>query len=199
MTKKEKKEAAAVGTTLLLLAGGLMAVTAFKSKNEEGKGGLNSDFYDIDDLTRSATAKKKGIKEQFQQPNAQTIANANLYLQHILNPLADKLGKVYADSWYRHPKLNAAVGGVDDSLHLDAWATDLIYKKAGITDNKTLVKAILLMDIPFHKLILSGKPSNPSIVHVSWRPQDRANQTYLKDSNGKYTPVSKNYVLNLLK
>jgi len=77
--------------------------------------------FTLEELTRSATAKAKGID---QTPSLDALAN--------LRRLAVELEKVRAltgkplkiHSGYRSPELNAAVGGAKQSFHLVGCAAD---------------------------------------------------------------------------
>lgn len=195
MAQKKKDNSALL--FVLLVGGGLMFASAKPKIKKTGK--LKSKFYDEADLRHSDIAKSKGINQQFTQPLSDEIyANANYFVSKVLDPISSKIGKVKADSWWRSSELNSFVGGVSDSHHLKALATDLKYEKAGVLDNELLVKAILLMDIPFHKLIISGGLKDPSIVHISLKHSNNAKQIYLKDSQGNYAPVTKKSVLDAL-
>lgn len=72
---------------------------------------------------------------------------------------------IHVDSWYRCPKLNAAVGGAKYSAHMDGWAVDFTCKPLS---TEAIVQAIAVSNIQFDQCIQEG-----SWVHISFAPELR--------------------------
>ena len=51
-------------------------------------------------------------------PSEHLISLMRMHCEDILQPIRDKFGRVRINSGYRNPKLNAAVGGVRNSIHM---------------------------------------------------------------------------------
>lgn len=79
--------------------------------------------FTLEELTASATAKAKGIKNV---PSTQEVACLTALAQNVLQPLREWWGKpITIGSGYRCPELNKAVGGVSNSQHMKGMAVDL--------------------------------------------------------------------------
>lgn len=92
-------------------------------------------------------------------------------VEHVLDPARAIYGKpVRVSSGYRCPKLNALVGGANNSQHLMGEAAD-VYTDDGVRGNLALAKIIVERTI-FDQLILEGTTDgklNPTWVHVSYK------------------------------
>lgn len=71
-------------------------------------------------IHRSEAASKDG------QPVPSILRNKCQFHAFVLERVRHRLGDkpIHMLSWYRSPAHNAAVGGVSNSQHLEAWATD---------------------------------------------------------------------------
>jgi len=79
--------------------------------------------FSYNELTRSSTAKRKGIDNT---PGVEDIRNLQALCDTILQPIREKFGKpIIVSSGYRCPKLNKAVGGVKNSDHMYGCAADI--------------------------------------------------------------------------
>ena len=82
-----------------------------------------TEYFDLAELTRSATATRLGIMNV---PPQTAVGNLRNLCQKVLEPLRQHVGKpIIVTSGYRSKELNKAVGGVDNSQHLVGEAADL--------------------------------------------------------------------------
>ena len=82
-----------------------------------------TEHFDLAELTRSATAARKGI---INVPSQTAVGNLRNLCQKVLEPLREHVGKpITVTSGYRSKELNKAVGGVENSQHLVGEAVDL--------------------------------------------------------------------------
>ena len=100
-------------------------------------------------------------------PNEKEILKLNLLVQHVLQPLRDKFGRViHVNSGYRTPEVNKEVGGSVKpiSQHCKGEAADL-----NTDDNATLFH-IIRFYLDFDQLIWEGgTDTQPGWVHVSYK------------------------------
>lgn len=84
---------------------------------------LVSDYFTLEEFTRSWTAVKHGICND---PSEKVIANLNYGCSKVLDPLRQTYGKpIIITSGYRCKELNKLVGGVTNSWHQDGNAADI--------------------------------------------------------------------------
>ena len=82
-----------------------------------------TEHFDLEELTRSATATRLGLMNV---PPQTAVGNLRNLCQKVLEPLRQHLGKpIIVTSGYRSKELNKAVGGVENSQHLVGEAADL--------------------------------------------------------------------------
>lgn len=112
--------------------------------------------FTLEELTRSATARKQGIDNTATDP---LIRSALLHLAvNILQPLRNAIGKpLKINSGYRCPDLNKAVGGVPTSQHTKGEAADV-----AAADPLALAQQAKDMELPFDQMIIY-----PTFVHFS--------------------------------
>lgn len=102
-----------------------------------------SEHFTLEELTRSATAKARGIDNT---PTERDKANLKRLADQVLEPLRKMAGvPIIVTSGYRCPKLNAAVGGEPTSQHMRGEAADI-----KCADNRMLFAAAM-------ELMLLGK------------------------------------------
>ncbi len=120
--------------------------------------------FTLDELTRSATARRLGIDNT---PTRQAAANLKQLVANILDPLREAYGApIYVNSGYRCPVLNRAVGGSASSQHLTGEAADITAgSKAG---NRRLYE--LLRNLPVDQAI---NEHDFAWLHVSYGPRHR--------------------------
>lgn len=121
-------------------------------------------YFTIQELTASATAKRKGIDNT---PDAVATANLTALVANILDPLREAYGKpVVVTSGYRCQKLNRAVGGAARSQHCTGCAADIRTLSDRNWENRQLFDLIQKLKLPFDQLI---DEYNYDWVHVSFR------------------------------
>ena len=120
--------------------------------------GTISKNFSYREFEESPTAKAKGIHnviDTFEKRDALR----SLVLE-VLQPLRDAWGKpLHVNSGYRCPELNALVGGVPTSQHMEGEAADIA------TDTPAeLARLAMKLGLPFDQMILY-----PTFVHFSHR------------------------------
>ncbi|MCS6980240.1 MAG: D-Ala-D-Ala carboxypeptidase family metallohydrolase [Flavobacteriales bacterium] len=151
---------------------------------------LSKDFT-LEELIRSQTAERHGIKEQFDPPK-KVIENLKTLCEKVLQPLRDKLAKpIYISSGYRCSRLNALVGGSPSSDHVSGNAVDLNFYDKGTEDNLRLARGIIDWNLPFKQLILEGGSlENPRWIHVAYDPQNKKNKKELLFADFSVRPTA---------
>ena len=83
-------------------------------------------FFSIEELTKSATAKRLGIDNT---PSDNIKKNLTLFIEKVLDPIREDWGgPITVSSGYRCPELNAKVGGAKTSGHQYGYCADLQVK-----------------------------------------------------------------------
>lgn len=121
--------------------------------------------FTLEEFTASSTAKANGITNV---PSTQQVANLCALVHYVLQPLRDAMGQeIKIGSGYRCPKLNAAVGGVSNSQHLNGEAADLCIDGDRIKGKRWFdwIKA----HVEFDQLIMEHNTKGSYWVHVSYR------------------------------
>ena len=121
--------------------------------------------FTLEEFTASDTAKAKGISNI---PSTQQVANLCALVHHVLQPLRNAMGQeIKIGSGYRCPKLNAAVGGVSNSQHLNGEAADLCIDGDKLKGKRWFdwIKAHVVFD----QLIMEHNAKGSYWVHVSYR------------------------------
>lgn len=142
-------------------------------------------YFTINELTRSATAKRLGIDNT---PNKNIRLNLEALGTNILDPLRDAWGApIIVTSGYRCQRLNKAVGGASNSQHLYGQAADIRTVSDRREDNMKLLRKIIEMELPFDKLIAEYVDSSgrPDWIHISYSPARRGIKLTCK--GGKYS------------
>lgn len=137
-------------------------------------------YFSIKELTKSATAARKGIKND---PSIEECKSLTALIEKVLDPLREAYGKpIIVTSGYRCPKLNAAVGGSASSQHVKGEAADIRSVADTPEENKKLFDLIVKLGLPFDQLI---NEYNYDWVHVSFGPRHRRQKLKAIKSNGK--------------
>lgn len=124
--------------------------------------------FTLAELTVSQEATRRGIPND---PDAQSLANLQLLVRHVLDPLRDALGPVSISSGYRSPRVNKLVGGASSSQHVMGQAAD--FTVSGMTPME-VVDRIRAMGLPVDQCIQEfGR-----WVHVSY--SDRHRRQFLR-------------------
>lgn len=144
---------------------------------------LSKDF-SLKELVRSDTATRMGHPNK---PDDKTIANLKLLCEKVLQPIRDHYGKtVRVNSGYRHPDVNASVGGSKTSDHCKGEAADIEIE--GIANGAL---AVWVRDnLSFRQCILEfytkGIPDS-GWVHVSYVAGDLKKQCLTATKEGGKT------------
>lgn len=123
---------------------------------------IKSDFFTLEEFTRSSTAKKLKIDNT---PSDEVIKNIEYGVQMVLDPLRRMLQTpITITSGYRCSALNKAVGGVSNSWHTKGNAADIRVK------NEEEAKAIfqVLKTLPSVDTVLFEHSANSIWMHVQW-------------------------------
>ena len=133
--------------------------------------------FTLEEFTASATAKAKGITNV---PSTQQVANLCALVHNVLQPLRDEMGhEIKIGSGYRCPILNAAVGGVSNSQHMNGEAADLCIDGDRIKGKRWLdwIKAHVVFD----QLIMEHNAKGSYWVHVSFRSDGKNRKQVISD------------------
>ena len=145
-----------------------------------------SKYFTLEEMTASATAKRKGISNK---PTADIVAALQRLVKNILDPLREEWGApIIVTSGYRSVKLNSAVGGARGSQHTYGQAADIRTVSDRPEDNRKLRDLLIKLNLPFDQLI---DEYNCDWLHVSYRAAGNRGQILsAKWSKGKtvYTP-----------
>jgi len=123
--------------------------------------------FSIKELTNSSVATAKGISNV---PDAKALSNL-MYVITQLEAIRSLLGdnSITVSSGYRCKALNAAVGGVATSAHVDGLAVD--FTCVGFGNTVRVVEAIYKSGIDYDQLILEYPNKPTSWVHIGFAPQ----------------------------
>lgn len=123
---------------------------------------LKSDFFTLEELTKSSTAKRLKIDNT---PNTEILKNLQYGVDMVLDPLRRIIQKpIIITSGYRCEKLNKAVGGVTNSWHQQGNAADI-----HIADEENAREIFeILKTLPSVDTILFEHSSNSQWIHVQW-------------------------------
>lgn len=123
-------------------------------------------YFTIEELTRSTTARLRGIDNT---PSQQVINNLIALVDNVLDPLREAWGKpLHVNSGYRCRALNKAVGGVPASQHMRGEAADIT--AGGKEANRELYSLLRQLNLPVDQAI---NEKDFSWIHVSYGPRHR--------------------------
>lgn len=129
--------------------------------------------FTLSEMTKSDTALRLDMDNT---PNAVQMENLKTLCEKVLQPVRDHFGKgVKVNSGFRHPQVNAAVGGSKTSDHCKGMAADI--EIPGVA-NGDLAQWIV-DNLEFRQVILEfytpGVPDS-GWVHVSFNSEDNKKQ-----------------------
>lgn len=150
-----------------------------------------SEHLDLSEVTRSESAKRKGISNM---PTEAHIANFKLLAEKIFEPIRNYFRcPIIISSGYRSKELNAAIGGSATSQHCSGEAIDIDMDGTpnGVTNR--MVFDYIKDNLNFDQLIYEfGDPNNPDWVHVSYESTGEQRKQVLRASrSGGKTVYSK--------
>lgn len=123
---------------------------------------IKSDFFSLEEFTRSSTAQRLKIDNS---PNDEVVRNIQYGVQMVLDPLRRIIRTpIIITSGFRCSTLNKAVGGVDNSWHTKGNAADLRI------NNEEEAKAIFqaLKTLPSVDTVLFEHSATAIWMHVQW-------------------------------
>lgn len=123
---------------------------------------IKSDFFKLEEFTRSSTAKRLKIDNT---PSDEVVRNIQYGVQMVLDPLRRIIQTpITITSGYRCSALNKAVGGVTNSWHTKGNAADLRIK------DEEEAKAIfqVLKTLPSVDTVLFEHSKTSIWMHVQW-------------------------------
>lgn len=125
-------------------------------------------YFTLKELTRSVTAKNKGIDNT---PGEVEKNNLIALVENVLDPLREAWGQpIIITSGYRCPALNRAVGGAAASQHVKGEAADIRTVSDTVEDNKALYELIRVLNLPIDQCI---NEYGYDWIHVSYSPRNR--------------------------
>lgn len=129
--------------------------------------------FTLAELTKSETALRHNMDNT---PGEAEIANLTALAQNVLQPVRDHFGKgVKVNSGFRHPEVNAKVGGSKTSDHCQGQAADIEIPGVPNAELAEWIKD----NLEFRQLILEfytpGVPDS-GWVHVSYVAGDNKKQ-----------------------
>jgi zinc D-Ala-D-Ala carboxypeptidase len=144
--------------------------------------------FTLAEMTKSETALRHDMDNT---PGEQEIAALKLLCEKVLQPVRDHYGKgVKVNSGFRHPEVNAKVGGSKTSDHCRGQAADIEIPGVANADLATWIRD----NLEFRQLILEfytpGIPDS-GWVHVSYVAEDNKKQVMTatkKDGKTVYLP-----------
>ena len=149
--------------------------------------------FTLSELTRSSTAKRKGINNE---PTEAHKKNLQRIVTEILQPMRDQLGPIRVTSGYRSPKLNRSIGGSTKSQHCKGQAVDIQFWDKGVMKNQVIYDYIVQNGVEFDQMI---NEFDFSWIHISLKDKDNRNRILeaykANDGDTCYKEVKENIVL----
>lgn len=123
--------------------------------------------FTLSEMVKSETAERRGLNNT---PGAAEVANLRLLAEKVLQPVREHYKRgVKVNSGFRHPDVNAAVGGSRTSDHTKGMAADIEIPGVANADLAEWIEK----NLKFTQLILEfytpGVPDS-GWVHVSYDP-----------------------------
>lgn len=139
-----------------------------------------SNHFTLDELVFSSMAVRLGIDNTPTPSIVYFLQSTAFGLEKVRAALGDR--PLHIDSGYRSPRLNALVGGVVNSAHIEGYAADFICPDFGTPIE--IVRFIASTTIRFDQLIQEG-----TWVHISFDPRERMQilTAHFRDGAAKYT------------
>jgi len=144
--------------------------------------------FTLSEITRSNTAKRKGIENS---PTEKHLQNLQLLITNLIQPIRDELGPLRVTSGYRSPRLNRSIGGSNKSQHCRGEALDLQFWRDGKMVNKEVYDFVINSELAFDQMI---NEFDFSWIHISYKIKGNRNTILeaFKDADGdtayRYAP-----------
>jgi zinc D-Ala-D-Ala carboxypeptidase len=129
--------------------------------------------FTLSEMTKSETA----LRHDMDNSPAQTaISNLQALAVHVLQPVRDHYGKgVKVNSGFRHPDVNAKVGGSKTSDHCKGMAADIEIPGVPNAELAEWIRSNLLFTQVILEFYTQGVPDS-GWVHVSYDPANLKKQ-----------------------
>jgi len=126
-----------------------------------------SEHLDLVEVTRSETAKRKGISNM---PTAEHLENFKKLAEHIFEPIRNHFNvPIHISSGYRSKELNTAIGGSLTSQHCSGEAIDIDMDGSANGVTNKMVFEFIKDNLDFDQMIWEfGNSDAPDWVHVSY-------------------------------
>ena len=149
-----------------------------------------SNYVSLAEVTRSDTAKRKGIDNS---PTAEHLENLKVISEEVFDKVREYFGvPIFISSGYRSAALNKAIGGSSTSDHNLGRALDLDQDGHGNGVTNMDVFNYIKNNLEFDQLIYEfGTDKNPDWVHVGYRKGANRKQVLKavrEGSKTKYVP-----------
>jgi hypothetical protein len=152
-----------------------------------------SEHLDLAEVTRSDSAKRKGIDNT---PTPEHLENFKKLAQNIFEPIRKHFGvPIHISSGYRSKALNTAIGGSLTSQHCSGEAIDIDMDGSANGVTNKMVFEFIKANLNFDQLIWEfGTKDAPDWVHVSFETSGKQRKQILRaiKSGGKtaYQPYA---------
>jgi hypothetical protein len=150
-----------------------------------------SEHLDLSEVTRSETAKRKGISNE---PTAEHLENFKKLAENIFEPIRNHFNvPIHISSGYRSKALNTAIGGALTSQHCSGEAIDIDMDGSSNGVTNKMVFDFIKANLNFDQMIWEfGNDNAPDWVHVSYESTGKQRKQILKATKTggatKYSP-----------
>jgi len=137
-----------------------------------------SEHLDLAEVTRSETAKRKGISNE---PTPEHLENFKKLAQNIFEPIRKHFGvPIHISSGYRSKALNTAIGGSLTSQHCSGEAIDIDMDGSSNGVTNKMIFEFIKANLNFDQLIWEfGTKDKPDWVHVSFETSGKQRKQIL--------------------
>jgi len=152
-----------------------------------------STHLDLSEVTRSETAKRKGISNM---PTPEHLENFKKLAENVFEPIRKHFGvPIHISSGYRSKALNTAIGGSLSSQHCQGEAIDIDMDGSSSNVTNKMIFDYIKGNLNFDQLIFEfGTKDAPDWVHVSFESTGKQRKQVLRaiKSGGKtlYQPYT---------
>ena len=130
--------------------------------------------FSLAEMIKSETALRQGLDNT---PGPKEIENLRLLCEQILQPIRDAYGRgVKVNSGFRHPDVNAAVGGSRTSDHCKGQAADIEIPGVANADLAKYIEQYFNYTQLILEFYTPGVPDS-GWVHVSYDPANLKKQS----------------------
>ena len=147
-----------------------------------------SEHLDLAEVTRSDSAKRKGISNE---PTAEHLENFKKLAENVFEPIRKHFGvPIHISSGYRSKALNQAIGGSLTSQHCTGEAIDIDMDGSANGVTNKMVFDYIKANLNFDQMIWEfGTKDAPDWVHVSFESTGKQRKQILRavKSGGKTT------------